>query len=101
VIAGQYDLSGTLAGHVFCIPVIYGVAGRLCAVSIGCQFEFVEGREAAAVLPFGVLGSLAEQTHHHLLFLSSDFVIHPVVESLCLKGCRYGNYLYSPSPLSW
>jgi hypothetical protein len=81
--------------------MIYGVAGKLCAVSIGCQLEFVEGREAAAALPFGVLGSLAEQTHHLLLFLSSDFVIQPVVETLFLKGCRYGNYLYSPSPLSW
>jgi hypothetical protein len=90
--AGQLDLSGKLAGNASFVQVIDEVAGRLYVVSKRSQPGFAEGKIVNQPLPSCALESLAEQTHRHFLFLSFDFVIHLVAETLFLKGRRYVDY---------
>ena len=47
--------------------------------------------KAAVPLPLDVLGSLAEKTHRHLLLPSSGSVIHPVAQTLWIRGRKYAH----------
>jgi hypothetical protein len=92
VTEGQQDLSGKLVRIVSFVQEIDGEAEKLRVVSKTSQSGSDEGEVVNRPLPSDVLGNLAEQTHHYLLFLSFDFVIRLVVKTLRLEGRKYVGY---------